>query len=249
MKRKAGRLLLIAGCVFVLAAAALVLFNVWDSRRAAEVSEQVLGDLRTEMLQRGVVIRTAAVEPAQAPDMIEPALPAEKEEPVGQAESTEEAAEEAAEESTEEPAEDMPTIQIDEREYVGILELPSLELSLPIMADWDYSRLQISPCRYSGSAEQGDLVICGHNYLFQFDMIRYIAVGADVYFTNVEGLRYHYRVSATEVLKPVQVEEMIHSDSGWDMTFFTCNMDRSTRFAVRCAFVGTPGEPSSAEMP
>ena len=46
---------------------------------------------------------------------------------------------------------DMPAIEIDGYRYVGILEIPALEMKLPIMEEWDYTRLKISPCLYEGS--------------------------------------------------------------------------------------------------
>ena len=46
---------------------------------------------------------------------------------------------------------DMPVIEIEGNFYIGVLEIPSLELSLPVMADWDYEKMKIAPCHYYGS--------------------------------------------------------------------------------------------------
>ena len=53
----------------------------------------------------------------------------------------------------------MPVEVIDGYEYIGILEIPSEDLSLPVMNEWDYTRLKISPCRFTGSYYSDDLVI------------------------------------------------------------------------------------------
>lgn len=133
------------------------------------------------------------------------------------------------------PNQEMPTEEIDGYRYIGILDIPSLGLELPVMADWDYERLKISPCRYSGSYYADDMVICAHNYAKHFSPIKWIDVGADVYFTSVNGQVYHYQVSNRESVLPSHVEDMIaHVENEWDMTLFTCNTGGRTRCAVRC---------------
>ena len=138
----------------------------------------------------------------------------------------------------------MPTIVVDGYEYIGILEMPSLDLTLPVMKDWDYDRLKISPCRFSGSYYADDLVICAHNYAKHFSPVKWIDIGADVYFTNVLGLTIHYVVTNRETVEPTDVATMVentkNSESSileWDMTLFTCNTGGQTRCAVRCSRV------------
>ena len=48
--------------------------------------------------------------------------------------------------------------------YIGVLQIPSLDLTLPVISDWSYPALQIAPCRYEGSAYDGGMVIAGHNF-------------------------------------------------------------------------------------
>ena len=132
---------------------------------------------------------------------------------------------------------EMPTIEIDGNLYIGTLTIPSLDLVLPVMADWDYGKLRISPCRYSGSYYTDDLVIAGHNYAKHFSPIKWIEPNSDVYFRNAEGTVYHYIVDNVETLQPTQVEDMVAGD--WDLTLFTCNTGGQSRCTVRC--VRIPG--------
>ena len=133
---------------------------------------------------------------------------------------------------------EMPTKEIDGYDYIGILDLPTLGLHLPVMASWDYDRLSISPCRYTGSYYLDDMVICAHNYVKHFSPIKWIDIGADVYFTTVEGVVYHYQVSNRETLPATAVEDMIdQTKEDWDLTLFTCNTGGKTRCAVRCSRV------------
>ena len=138
----------------------------------------------------------------------------------------------------------MPVEEIDGYEYIGILEIPSEELSLPVMAEWDYDRLKISPCRFVGSYYADDLVICAHNYDRHLGRLLSIDIGVDVYFTNVEGLTIHYIVTNRETVEPTAVEQMIENTGNsetslldWDLTLFTCNLGGQTRCAVRCSRV------------
>ena len=80
----------------------------------------------------------------------------------------------------------MPTETVNGYAYIGILDIPSVGVHLPVMHDWDMERLKISACRYTGSYYEDDLVICGHNYAKTFSPIRWTAIGAEVTFTTVE---------------------------------------------------------------
>ena len=139
---------------------------------------------------------------------------------------------------------DMPVIEVEGNYYIGILEIPSLQLTLPVMDRWDYTRLKISPCVYSGSYKTDDLVICAHNYARHFSPVKRIDIGADVYLITVDCRVYHYQVTNRETLQPGAVENMIENTNNtidgtvtneWDLTLFTCNTGGQTRCAVRCA--------------
>ena len=139
---------------------------------------------------------------------------------------------------------EMPVIEVEGYYYIGILEIPSLQLTLPVMDRWDYTRLKISPCVYSGSYKTDDLVICAHNYARHFSPVKRIDIGADVYLITVDCRVYHYQVTNRETLQPGAVENMIENTNNttdrtvtneWDLTLFTCNTGGQTRCAVRCA--------------
>ena len=138
----------------------------------------------------------------------------------------------------------MPVTLVDGFQYIGILEIPSLGIRLPVMDTWDYDRLRISPCLYSGSYYTDDMVICGHNYQRHFSPIKGVDIDADVYFITADKVIYHYTVSNRETVQPTSVEQMIRNMNNrdpedgdmedWDLTLFTCNTGGQTRCAVRC---------------
>lgn len=196
-KNAKGTLLISVGLLLIAAALILVVYNVWDAKRAEKASAAIAEKLE-----------------AVIPDY--PSVQTEY------ADFNKE----------------MTTKEIDGYAYVGILDIPSLGLHLPVMASWDYERLSISPCRYTGSYYLDNMVICAHNYIKHFSPIKWIDIGEDVYFTTVEGVVYHYQVSNRETLQPTAVEEMVdQTKEGWDLTLFTCNTGGQTRCAVRCSRV------------
>lgn len=132
----------------------------------------------------------------------------------------------------EETAETMATMEIDGYSYIGYLSIPALELELPVMEDWDYTRMKTAPCRYSGSYLEGDLVIAAHNYQRHFGGIKSLQPGDAVCFTDVEGNEYNYSVASVEVLEPYDVPEMTESE--FDLTLFTCTYGGESRVTVRC---------------
>lgn len=96
----------------------------------------------------------------------------------------------------------MTEVEIDGYSYIGYLSIPKLELELPIMADWDYARLRIAPCRYTGSVRGEDLVIMAHNYASHFGGLAKLSEGDNVIFTDMDGITTVYEVVAQDILAP-----------------------------------------------
>lgn len=131
------------------------------------------------------------------------------------------------------PERDMPVI-VDEdgNEYVGTLEIPALELTLPVMAEWSYPNLKIAPNRYCGTAYQVGFAICAHNYQRHFGRIKELQTGNEIFFTDADGFRFGYVVKETEVLNPWDTPKVVYAD--WPLTLFTCTIGGRTRMTVRC---------------
>lgn len=124
------------------------------------------------------------------------------------------------------------TILIDGYNYIGIIEIPSINLKLPVMTTFDYDRLKIAPCIYYGSIETNDLVICGHSYKNHFRYLKELKSGDIITITDMNSNTYYYEVELVEILKPTEVLEMI--DSSFDLTLYTCTSDSRNRITVRC---------------
>ena len=134
---------------------------------------------------------------------------------------------------------EMPTAVVNGYAYVGYLELPTLELKLPVMSKWDYTRLQIAPCRQFGSSRTDDLVIAAHNYQNHFGRLKELSVGDTVIFTDMEGIVSTYRIGKIETLNPTEVGAV--QNSGYDLVLYTCTTGGKTRVTVFCDREETDG--------
>lgn len=130
------------------------------------------------------------------------------------------------------PDMEMPTQTINGIDYIGVLEIPSLNLELPVISQWSYPNLRIAPCRYSGSAYSGGLVIAAHNYDSHFGRLKTLQTDDEVIFTDIDGNTFTYKVAVMEILEPLATEEMKSEE--WDLSLFTCTIGGRSRVTVRC---------------
>lgn len=117
-------------------------------------------------------------------------------------------------------------------DYIGVINIPSLNIKLPIMRETDYDRLAISPCKYYGNINTNDLVLCAHDYVNQFGKISNLKEDDIIIITDVLGNNYVYKVVLTEELNPTDITNMI--DSPFDLTLYTCSYGALKRITVRC---------------
>ena len=126
---------------------------------------------------------------------------------------------------------EMPVQTINGRDYIGVLTIPSLELELPVLSQWDYPALKVAPCRYSGSLYQDDLIICAHNYASHFGKLKNLRVGDTAIFTDMDENVVSFQLAAQETIQPEDLEAMEAGD--WDLTLFTCTVGGQSRVTVR----------------
>ena len=127
----------------------------------------------------------------------------------------------------------MPTVEVDGHAYVGFVDIPAINRTLPVMDTWSYPNLKIAPNRFVGTAYAHDMIICAHNYDRHFGQIKTLEEGDEVTFTDVYGDKFIYEVSEVTILQPTDVDEMKDPDD-WDLTLFTCTIGGATRVTVRC---------------
>lgn len=190
------------------AAVLLLVYNLWDGHRARESEEAILA----EYLQEN---KKASESPDASDKEDEQNIP----------------------DYLLNPDMDMPEYtlkSLGDVACIGILEIPALDLELPVISSWSYSSLRLAPCRYSGSAYKGDLVIAAHNYQSHFGGLRTLPEGSEVFFTDAVGNRFSYYVAVMEALTPWSVDDMTSGE--WPLTLFTCTLDSQNRVTVRCEY-------------
>jgi sortase A len=234
-KRRFGTIFLILGAV---AAAAAIILTIYNYKDDYDAGESALADLHgmEEMLGidadgDGKIGTTPAEEYYKAHNMGNSGRAAALDSARGEA-SGHAPVYEVHPEMT------MPTVEVDGNTYVGFLDIPAIERTLPVMDTWSYPNLKIAPNRFVGTAYAHDMIICAHNYDRHFGQIKNLQPGDKVTFTDVYGDRFDYEVSEVTILQPTDVEEMKDPDD-WDLTLFTCTIGGATRVTVRCVMKGS----------
>lgn len=215
---KKGNLFTGLGLLLIVAALFLTGYNIWDDYRAGQVSQEIVG----EVIQ---LIPEETIEAAENDS--------------SQTKETQKA-EKVIPKYVNDPMMEMPEKEINGQMYIGVIEIPSLELELPIISEWNDARLKISPCRYVGSAYLNNMILSGHSYKNHFRYIRKLVEGDRVIFTDMDGNRLVYEVTLQEVIMAEDVEGMVAGD--WDLTLFTCTPGGKSRNTVRCQLVEEENE-------
>ena len=133
------------------------------------------------------------------------------------------------------PEMEMPEVSLpglEEAGCIGILEIPSINIKLPVLNTWSYSLLKKAPCRYTGSIYLDNMVIAAHNSEAHFKKISNLQEGDIVIFTDAVGNVFTYTVAGIELLQPNEVDNMTNGQ--WSLTLFTCTYGGASRVTVRC---------------
>lgn len=206
-----GKIFTITGLLLFAAALALSVYNLWDGYRAEQSREKLLEEYRDKNQNISDEGEQAEESDGQIPDyQLNPEM-------------------------------EMPEIileDLDGAACIGVLEIPAIDLKLPVLSEWSYPLLKKAPCRYSGSAYLDNLVIAAHNYRTHFGKLKELETGDEVIFTDAAGNRFEYKVAVVEALTPQSVEDMTSGE--WALSLFTCTLDGKNRVTVRCDFTVLP---------
>ena len=206
MPKKAGIAMIAMGAVLILSALLLLRHNLREDASAGQEAENLMAQLESILeTQTAPTVFTGPTAETQPGQTTAPTQPLDPE---------------------------MPVTYINGYGYIGYLEIPNLDLKLPVMADWDYDRLQIAPCRQFGSSRTDDLVIAAHNYDSHFGKFKDLTPGHYLTFTDMDGIVTTYRVEKNETLQPNAVDAVQNSD--YDLVLYTCTKGGQTRIVLFC---------------
>ena len=205
--KKFGTFLMVLGVMCIMGAVGLLLYNRMEDNHAGEESASALDQLKQYI-----------AETAGDPTIVTP-----------------------EEKDTVKPdvnvndLYDMPTFYNGIYDFIGYIQIPKLELELPILDHWDYERLNVSPCRYYGAIATGDLVLAGHNYPKHFGNLKLLEIDDKVLFYDPKGKVYIYEVKDIQIVPPNNVLEVLESKH--DLVLFTCTLNSKSRVTVFCDLV------------
>ena len=216
MRKGFGICCIALGICCLIASVGFIVHNNWEEETAQNSSKNILQDIQENILDNtceGVAPEDTTSEKAIPEDI-------DRDEP---------------EEITVDIPKEMPATQVDGYDCIGILSIPVLELELPVLTDWSYAKLKISPCHYFGSYYEKDFVIAAHNYRSHFGRLSDLQPKDLILFTDISGTVHCYEVVLLETLPADATEEMI--TSGFDLSLYTCTPGGANRVTVRCNVV------------
>ena len=128
---------------------------------------------------------------------------------------------------------------------IGLIEIPEIDVELPIIGKWSYSLLKISICRYQGPLpnHDGHLVLIGHNYKSgaHFGNLKKLKKGAELFLTDTAtNTRLRYEVYETKVIPPDGFKELKVSRGDFGLTLLTCQNEGNDRLILRCVQKDAP---------
>lgn len=123
-------------------------------------------------------------------------------------------------------------MEAEEALFCATLTIEKLDLQLPVYQEWSEEHLNQAPCRWSGSLQEGGLIIAAHNYRGHFADLYRMQEGDTLLLTDGAGQEYRFIVAEKSILDGTDVKEMKSGD--WALTLFTCTKGGKQRVTLRC---------------
>jgi len=125
---------------------------------------------------------------------------------------------------------------------IGLIEIPKIDISYPIIENTNEDLLKISVCRFAGPLPNriGNLCIAGHNYKnsLLFSKLATLNIGDSIYITDLNNTKLEYII----------YDKLIISEDNWDcikdtnnieITLITCNnTNNNERIVIKAKVKG-----------
>ena len=235
MSKRLPHILIITGTVLIIAACALMIYNKVDDNMAGRRAQQLLDQMMEQMFEEEYVNTDTSQQLTSS------------ESPPGQmnlASGDEDGEivytnnESSAADEGEEADGDTAVKKHQPLNYstLGVLQIPAVSLTLPVIDGWTDARGNVAPCSIAGAADPKPrrLIIAGHNLKSHFKSLIDLSVGDEVLFTAKDGTTYRYSVVEVGQCHRDNPEE-VSRGGGWDITLVTCKTIRTMRTLIRCA--------------
>lgn len=125
---------------------------------------------------------------------------------------------------------------------IGLIEIPKINISYPILSNSDENLLKISVCRFSGPLPNrvGNMCIAGHNYnnTLMFSKLNKLDIGDNIYITDLNNSRIEYIIYNKYRVKQNNLH-CTEDTSKVEITLITCNANNnSERIIVKAKVKG-----------
>lgn len=125
---------------------------------------------------------------------------------------------------------------------IGLIEIPKLDISYPILSESNDDLLKISVCRFSGPLPNriGNLCIAGHNYknTLMFSKLNKLNIGDYIYVTDLNNTKLEYVIYNKFKVKENNLN-CIENTKNIEITLITCNdTNNSERIVIKAKMKG-----------
>lgn len=125
----------------------------------------------------------------------------------------------------------------DDIKIIGLIEIPSINISYPILSNSNDKLLKISVCRFSGPLpnRNGNLCIAGHNYKnsMMFSNLYKLNIDDSIFITDLNNVRLEYTIYKKFKVKENNLN-CTHNTIDTQITLITCNdFNNSERIVLK----------------
>ena len=127
-----------------------------------------------------------------------------------------------------------------EYETIGIVTIPKLNMTYPILSETTDELMKVAPCKFHGANpnEVGNLCIIAHNYKRKgvfFSDVPTLVTGDIVEIQDLSQRTIQYEVYDVHTVNSDNVEDTSQKTNGRkEVTLITCTDDGKQRVIVRC---------------
>jgi len=126
----------------------------------------------------------------------------------------------------------MPIRQIGGEDYVCLLEVPSMGITLPVSERWRFDTLLVHPARFWGSVYDGSCILGGSSRKGQFDFCARLEMDDEIRITDMQGACFTFRIARIDRSKSVAFDVL--ADEKYPLTLFVRDQYDFGYILVRC---------------
>ena len=129
-------------------------------------------------------------------------------------------------------------IKLSDKIYIiGLIEIPDIDISYPILSNCNEDLLKISVCKFGGPMpnKTGNMCIAGHNYKnsLMFSKLDKLEIGNQIYITDLNNFKKEYIVYKKSEINQNNLE-VVQNTISTELTLVTCNpYNNSKRIIIK----------------